>query len=58
MKSLTTTNKWSIEKSMPTARHGLAVVSVDNKIYVIGSGPQPGGSGTSINEVFHVGNER
>jgi hypothetical protein len=40
---------------MPTARHGFAVVSFDNKIYVIGGGPLTGGSGTNINEVFHVG---
>ena len=41
---------------MPTAtRHGLSAVSFDNKIYVIGGGPQPGGPGSSINEVFHVG---
>jgi len=24
---------------MPTARHGLAAISFDNKIYVIGGGP-------------------
>jgi hypothetical protein len=51
----TTTNKWTIEKSMLTARHGLADVSFDNKIYVIGGGQQPGGSGSNINIVFHVG---
>src|SRR5918998_543200 len=34
------TNEWTSELPMPTARHGLAVVSVeDNKIYVIGGGP-------------------
>jgi N-acetylneuraminic acid mutarotase len=42
----TVSNKWTSEKSMPTARHGLVVVSFDNKIYVIGGGPQPSGSGT------------
>ena len=37
------TNKWTSKKSMSTARHGLADVSfTDNKIYVIGDGPQPG----------------
>jgi hypothetical protein len=40
---------------MPTARHGLAVVSFDNRIYVIGGGLQTGGSATNINKVFHVG---
>ena len=37
---------------MSTARHGLAVVSFDNKIPVIGGGPQPGGSQTNLNEIF------
>ena len=41
---------------MPTARHGLASVSFEYKIYVVVGGPQPGGSGTNINEVFHVDN--
>jgi hypothetical protein len=43
---------------MTTTRHGLAVVSFYNKIYVIGGGPQPDGFGTNINEEFHVGNAR
>ena len=51
-------NKWSSEPPMPTTRHGLAAVSVvddeDNKIYVIGGGPQPGLSVTNVNEIFHV----
>jgi len=55
----TTTNSWSSEKSMPTARHGLAAaVSFDNKIYVIGEGPQPDGSGSNINDIFYVGDSR
>lgn len=40
---------------MPTTRHGFADVSFDNIIQVIGGGSQPGGSGTHINKVFHVG---
>ena len=44
---------------MPTARHGLAAaVSFDNKIYVIGEGPQPDGSGSNINDIFYVGDSR
>jgi hypothetical protein len=35
-------NKWIEKTSMPTARHGLAAISFNNKIYVIGEGPQPG----------------
>jgi hypothetical protein len=38
--------------SMPTARHGLAAGAIDNNIYVIGGGPQPGGSSTDVNEIF------
>jgi hypothetical protein len=48
-------NKLTSEKSMPTARHGLVAVSFKDKIYVIEGGLQPGGSGTKINEGFHVG---
>ena len=49
----------SSEPPMPTARHGLAAVSVvddgeDNKISVIGGGPQPGLSVTNVNEIFYV----
>lgn len=48
------TNKWTSEPSMPTARHGLAAVYIDEKIYVVGGGPQPGLSVTSANEIFHI----
>src|SRR5215213_2884978 len=50
------TNKWTSEPPMPTARHGLGAVYVeqDNKIYVIGGGPQPGLSVTAATEIFHV----
>jgi N-acetylneuraminic acid mutarotase len=48
-------NTWVSEPAMPTARHGLAAVYVeDDKIYVIGGGPQPGLSVSSANEIFHV----
>src|ERR687898_1095577 len=48
------TNKWTSEPPMPTARHGLgAVYYIENdKIYVIGGGPQPGLSVSSANEIF------
>jgi N-acetylneuraminic acid mutarotase len=45
------TNKWITEVPMPTSRHGLGAASVQNKIYVIGGGPQPG---LSVTEIFHV----
>ena len=48
-------NKWISEPPMPTARHGLAAVYMeDDKIYVIGGGPQPGLSVSGANEIFHV----
>jgi N-acetylneuraminic acid mutarotase len=49
------TDKWMSEHPMPTARHGLAAVFVEeNKIFVIGGGPQPGLSVSGANEIFHV----
>ena len=49
------TNKWTSEPPMPTARHGLVAVTIeDDRIYVIGGGPQPGLSVTGANEIFHV----
>jgi N-acetylneuraminic acid mutarotase len=49
------TNTWTSEPPMPTARHGLAAVVIEeDKIYVIGGGPQPGLSVSSANEIFHV----
>src|SRR5919109_347957 len=43
------TNKWTSEPAMPTARHGLAALyTEDDKIYVIGGGPQPGLSVTDV----------
>ena len=49
------TNKWISQEPMPTARHGLSAVAAnDGKIYVIGGGREPGGSGSNLNEIFHV----
>ena len=39
---------------MPTARYGLGVASVHDRIYVLGGGPQPGLSVSNANEIFHV----
>jgi N-acetylneuraminic acid mutarotase len=33
---------WTIEPSLPTARHGLAALIIEDKIYAIGGGPHPG----------------
>ncbi len=51
-------DKWTIEAPMPTARHGLAAASVGGRIYVIGGGPQPGGSAVNLIEIFHVNRGR
>lgn len=45
-------NKWSSEAPMPTARHGLAAVEANGKIYVIGGGPKPNLSVSNANEIF------
>ena len=45
---------WTVEASMPTARHGLASVTIDNDIYVVGGGPRPGGSQTDLTEIFNT----
>jgi hypothetical protein len=37
---------------MPTPRHGLAAVAEGGRVYVISGGPRPGGSFSSVNEVF------
>jgi N-acetylneuraminic acid mutarotase len=48
------TNTWTSEPPMPTARHGLAAVIEQDRIYVIGGGQQPGLSVSSANEIFHI----
>lgn len=48
------TSKWISETKMPTARHGLVAVGIDNNIHVVGGGPRPGGSGSNLNELYHV----
>ncbi len=48
-------NKWTSEKSIPTAIHGWAAVTFDSKkVYVVIAGLQPGCTGSAVNEVFHV----
>jgi hypothetical protein len=48
------TGAWDSLPPLPTARHGLAAVAVGNRIYVLAGGPTPGGSASSLNEVFIV----
>ena len=48
------TNIWTTEESMPTARHGLAAMAIDGKIYVISGGNKPGLSVSNVNEVLFL----
>jgi len=45
-------DNWMSELSMPTARHGLVAVAVDDRIYVVGGGFEPGLSVSGLNEIF------
>lgn len=47
-------NAWTSEMGMPTARHGLVAAAITDMIYVIGGGPQPGGSSSSLTEIFNT----
>jgi N-acetylneuraminic acid mutarotase len=48
------TDKWMSEPPMPTARHGLRAAANEDRIYVIGGGPQPRLSVSNVNEIFHT----
>ena len=39
---------------MPTARHGIGVVNLGNRIYVLAGGTSPGGSASALNEALIV----
>jgi hypothetical protein len=39
-------------EAMPTPRHGLVAASIDNRIFVIGGGPEPRLSLTNVNEIY------
>ena len=43
---------WQTMAPMPTGRHGLGSAVVHGHIYVISGGPTPGGSFSTLNEVF------
>jgi N-acetylneuraminic acid mutarotase len=45
-------DRWSNHAPMPTPRHGLAAVPHGGRIYVLSGGPRPGGSYSTVNEVF------
>jgi len=48
------TDRWEAALPMPTARHGLGAATIGNKIYVIAGGPKPGGSRSTVDEVFSL----
>ena len=48
---------WSIGMSMPIARHGLDVASIEDKIFAVGGGPHPGLTVTGQNEIFFLNDE-
>jgi N-acetylneuraminic acid mutarotase len=48
------TGLWLSEEPIPTSRHGLAAVSIDDQIFVIGGGPEAGLSVTDANEIFKI----
>jgi N-acetylneuraminic acid mutarotase len=45
-------NNWTTGQVMPTARHGLAAMVIDNKIYVVSGGNKPGSSVSNVNELL------
>ena len=48
------TGNWTSLTPMPSPRHGLTAVTIDDKIYVIAGGPEPGGAGSDVNEIFQI----
>jgi N-acetylneuraminic acid mutarotase len=48
------TGAWTAAPRLPTARHGLAVAVLDDRIHVIGGGPQAGFAQTEVVEIYAV----
>lgn len=46
------TNSWLVAPDLPTARHGLAVVSDEERLFVIGGGPKAAWDQTDVIEIF------
>jgi N-acetylneuraminic acid mutarotase len=46
------TNKWSTDLPMPTARHSMACVPLNDRIFLIGGNSGLGRTATDINEIF------
>lgn len=43
---------WTDGAGMTTPRHGLAAVTINDRIYVVGGGEEPGLSVSGVNEIF------
>ena len=48
------TGKWQMLADAPHGRDHVQTVVVNDKIYVIGGGPEPGLSVTNVNEIFNI----
>jgi hypothetical protein len=48
------TGRWRRLPDLPTPRHGLGVVAVGRRIYVLAGGPQPGLHVSAANEVLQL----
>ena len=46
-----TTDTWTSGTPLPIARHGLAAAAINETIYVIGGGPEPGLTYSHLNEI-------
>lgn len=49
-------SSWTVGERMPTKRLETSAVTLDDKIYVIAGGPEPGGAGSDVNEIFQSRN--
>ncbi|WP_127143910.1 Kelch repeat-containing protein [Pelagibacterium montanilacus] len=52
------TNSWLVAPDLPTPRHGLAVVSDEDRLFVIGGGPKAAWDQTDVVEIFTPRNRR
>jgi N-acetylneuraminic acid mutarotase len=50
----TAKRQWTRLPDLPTPRHGLAVVALGRRVYVVGGGPQPGLRVSDANEAIEV----
>jgi N-acetylneuraminic acid mutarotase len=48
------TNTWRIGTALPTARQGVAIALISNRLYVIGGGTRSGTTGSVITEVLNL----